>query len=112
MAEILREAARGRDCTMQVPGICNHDPATVVLAHENGGGLALKRHDLRSAFLCSKCHSYYDGATDGHSSSRRTRDIFFMAAHMRTLQIFIDDGYIQIVKPVAPRISKYLPRNY
>jgi hypothetical protein len=97
---------------MQVPGICNHDPTTVVLAHENGGGLALKHHDLRSAFLCSKCHSYYDGATDGHTSSRRYRDMFFMAAHMRTLQIFIDDGYIQIVKPTAQKISKYLPRNY
>lgn len=29
----LRKSARGQDCTLQIPVVCNRDPATTVLAH-------------------------------------------------------------------------------
>ncbi len=29
----LRKAARGQMCTVRIPGYCNHDPETSVLAH-------------------------------------------------------------------------------
>ena len=57
---ILRQSAKGQECMMRIPGICSHNPETTVLAHENGGGLALKHDDLRATFACSACHKYYD----------------------------------------------------
>ncbi|ECK2143415.1 DUF1364 domain-containing protein, partial [Salmonella enterica subsp. enterica serovar Enteritidis] len=29
----LRKAARGRECQVRIPGYCNHNPETTVLAH-------------------------------------------------------------------------------
>ncbi|WP_170709125.1 nuclease domain-containing protein, partial [Escherichia coli] len=29
----LRKAARSRACTVRIPGVCNHNPETSVLAH-------------------------------------------------------------------------------
>ncbi len=29
----VRDSARGQDCTVRIPGTCNFDPATTVLAH-------------------------------------------------------------------------------
>ena len=58
-----REAARGQDCTMNLPG-CNGNPETTVLAHRNGAGMGTKASDHDAADMCSSCHSSFDGATD------------------------------------------------
>ncbi|MER2105083.1 MAG: nuclease domain-containing protein, partial [Pseudomonas atacamensis] len=29
----LRASANGQECTVRMPGICNHNPETTVLAH-------------------------------------------------------------------------------
>ena len=55
----LRDSARGRDCTIRIPGYCNHDPSTTVLAHGNGGG-GMKTDDTWAAFSCDVCHSIVD----------------------------------------------------
>lgn len=46
---------------VRIPGVCNHDPDTVVLAHINGGGMGLKRADIHASFCCSACHDVIDG---------------------------------------------------
>lgn len=58
----LRDAARGQPCQIRIPGICNGDSETTVLAHYrlNTGG-ALKPHDLQGAHACSACHDVVDG---------------------------------------------------
>lgn len=60
-----RRAARGRDCTLALPGICNRDPATTVLCHSNrledGKGIGLKAPDTEACFGCSDCHDVLDG---------------------------------------------------
>jgi hypothetical protein len=60
-----RRAARGRDCTLMLPGVCNRDPATTVLCHSNrladGKGMALKAPDTEACFGCSDCHDVLDG---------------------------------------------------
>ena len=33
ISQKLRDSARGQDCTLRLPGICNFDSATTVLAH-------------------------------------------------------------------------------
>lgn len=59
----LRDSARGQPCMVRLPGICNHDPATTVLAHLNGGGMGTKHSDLMGAFACSACHNEIDRRT-------------------------------------------------
>lgn len=65
----LRDSAEGMDCTLRLPGICNHDSATVVLAHLPGIGKsnASKVSDLHCAFACSACHD----AIDRHTYEKR-----------------------------------------
>jgi hypothetical protein len=67
----LLAMARGQDCNMQVPGICNRNPETVVAAHSNshvhGKAGARKADDCYVVYACSSCHSWLDqgyGAID------------------------------------------------
>ena len=59
-----RRAARGRDCTLMLLGVCNRDPATTVLCHSNrlehGKGMGLKAPDTKACFGCSDCHDVLD----------------------------------------------------
>jgi hypothetical protein len=61
----IRRAARGQDCKIRLPGVCNYDPATTVLCHSNflkdGKGMGLKAPDTAAAFGCSSCHDVLDG---------------------------------------------------
>jgi hypothetical protein len=42
----LQRFAQGQDCTLRIPGVCNHDPEKVVLCHLKGAGMATKTNDL------------------------------------------------------------------
>lgn len=61
----IRRAAKGQECTLQIPGVCNFDPDTVVLCHSNqlsdGKGMGLKAPDTEACFGCSCCHDVLDG---------------------------------------------------
>jgi hypothetical protein len=59
----LRKAARGRGCMIRLPGICNHNSETTVLAHvrlAGVSGMGLKADDLLGAWACSACHHAID----------------------------------------------------
>lgn len=61
----IRRAAEGRACTIRSP-VCNHDPATTVLAHiriPGHAGVGMKPHDLFGVFACSRCHDALDRRT-------------------------------------------------
>jgi len=93
----LRKLARGRDCQVRIPGVCNFDPDTTVLAHYRLAGLCgmgLKSHDLFGAWACSSCHDEIDRRT-------RTCDVDFVSlAHlegvMRTLAVLISEGRVSV----------------
>lgn len=59
----ILDAARGHHCTLRIPGVCNGDPETTVLAHPpiRNGGVALKGSAIDGAFACSACHDVVDG---------------------------------------------------
>ena len=60
----LRDAARGQPCLVRLPGICNGDEATTVLAHigiAGTRGMGLKPVDLCGCWACDACHSVIDG---------------------------------------------------
>lgn len=60
-----RKSAKGEECTIRLPMICNFDPATTVLCHSNeladGKGMGLKAPDTKAAYGCSACHDVVDG---------------------------------------------------
>lgn len=56
----LRQYARGKPCLTRIPGVCNHNPETTVLAHLPGAGLAIKSDDIQGAWGCSDCHDVVD----------------------------------------------------
>ena len=58
-----RDGAKGQPCTMRLPGICNGNPETTVLAHANGAGMGMKADDFDAADMCSDCHSAFDQRT-------------------------------------------------
>ena len=92
----LRDAARGRECQVRIPGVCNFDPATSVLAHARLAGLTgtgMKAPDVMAAIACSACHDEID---------RRTRvleadfvRVCFYEGCMRTLAIWVREGILK-----------------
>ena len=92
----LRESARGADCQVRIPGVCNFNPETTVLAHIAGGGMGMKQHDLFAAFACSACHDAVDhrGRDGGHSRD----ELAWMHSDgvFRTQQIWLEKGLIKI----------------
>lgn len=56
-----RRSAEGQMCQVRIPGTCNGNPETTVLAHflmNTGGGM--KPNDSQGAYACSACHDVVD----------------------------------------------------
>jgi hypothetical protein len=87
----LRKAARGRECTIRVPGYCNWNPETSVLCHLNGAGMALKHDDRHAAIGCSSCHDVVDFRTKT-AYSRIEIELMHHQAVIRTQKIWIREG--------------------
>lgn len=62
VSQKYRDAARGQDCTLRLPGVCNFQPETVVLAHVPCGmrGTGMKGPDMIAVDACSACHDALD----------------------------------------------------
>lgn len=63
----LRASARGKECTLRIFGVCNHNPETTVLAHLPCGqrGVGMKSPDNMAIHCCSGCHDLLDGRAKG-----------------------------------------------
>lgn len=87
----LRKAARGRECTVRLPGICNHNSETTVLAHLRRAGIAgmgQKPVDLCAVRACSSCHD----AIDGRANARLyDYDGMILDALCRTLDQYVKE---------------------
>lgn len=89
----LRKSARGRECQVRVPLVCNHDNSTVVLAHLNGAGMGRKQEDIFAAYCCSACHSWLDGGYV-KDSTRDQRDLYHLQGMVRTQKVMLKEGLI------------------
>ena len=87
----LRKAARGRDCTIRIPGVCNRDPDTSVLCHKNGAGMALKEDDRIAAIGCSDCHAAVDRKAHTNLDLEYVRLCHYEGI-FRTQRIWISEG--------------------
>ena len=87
----LRDEARGRECQVRIPGVCNRDDNTTVLAHLNGAGLALKSDNRHAAICCSSCHDLVDSRRPSHFTNDEIR-LMFLDGVIRTQLIWIREG--------------------
>ena len=86
-----REQARGRECMVRIPGICNHNPETVILAHLGGAGMGSKRDDRIGAWCCSDCHDLIDGRR--HTNYKRDLlQLWHLEGIIRTQEALISEG--------------------
>jgi Protein of unknown function (DUF1364) len=90
----IRKSARGQDCTVRIPGVCNFDPATTVLAHINGGG-GMKSGDNEGAYCCHDCHSVVDGRAKSIHDPNLIK-LWHFEGVMRTQKILIANGLMVI----------------
>ena len=80
---------------MRLPGICNFNPETTVLAHLNGGGMGTKKNDLFGAFCCSSCHDECDRRT--MKMGKDYVELAFRQGVERTQLYWLQIGYIKII---------------
>lgn len=83
----LKQAAKGQACQVRLLGVCNHNPATVVLAHyrlADTCGMGMKPPDYLGAWACSACHDEIDRRTR-YIDDEPTVQAAFAEGVMRTL---------------------------
>ncbi len=93
----LCKQARGRECTVRIPGICNFNPETSVLAHYRLAGTcgtACKPDDMQGAIACSACHDLIDGRTKTKEFTRDELRLMHAEGVLRTQQIWREEGFI------------------
>lgn len=93
----ITESARGEQCTVRLPGVCNRNPETVVLAHyrlPGHCGTGIKPPDFMGAYACSDCHDICDGRakTDLDADEIQTA---FAEGVMRTLVLLHEKGLVK-----------------
>ena len=86
-----RDAAKGQNCTLRLPG-CQNDTETVVLCHNNGAGMALKTSDHDAVDACAHCHSLLDGVWKFFPA---TKEDIFDQARIETMVNRIERGVLK-----------------
>ena len=94
-SKAIRRSAKGQDCQLRFPGICNSRPETVVFCHLPGSAMSLKNDDLAGAYGCSACHDVLDGRADSQFD-RTMIKLWFWDGVKRTHRILYDLGIIKI----------------
>jgi len=75
----LRKYAAGKPCMIRIPGVCNRNPETTVLAHfrmTSLSGLGLKAPDCMGSWACSECHLYVDTHHDSETQLAFAKGVF------------------------------------
>lgn len=81
---------------VRIPGVCNFNSETTVLAHINGGGMGTKQSDLFGAFCCSSCHDLIDGRTKSKEFTRDEIELMHRQGVQRTQQFWLDSGLVTL----------------
>jgi hypothetical protein len=93
----LRKLAAGQECQVRLPGVCNGNPETTVLAHLRMAGItgvAQKAPDVLGAWACSACHSVVD-ANGGKIFERDFVRLSFFEALARTQAELVKRGLLK-----------------
>ena len=93
----LRKEAKGRGCMVRIPGVCNFNSETVVLAHirlTGISGMGMKSPDLIGAWACSACHDEIDGRTHRSGLTRDELRLAHYEGMARTIVQLEKEGLI------------------
>jgi hypothetical protein len=92
----IRKSARGQECTLRFPGICNRNPETTAWCHSNrledGKGMGLKARDEEGCYGCSDCHAWLDGGYASAGAQRGPVEARFDAARIESQEILKQKG--------------------
>jgi hypothetical protein len=81
---------------VRLPGVCNHDSETTVLAHvrlARVSGMGMKADDLLGAWACSSCHDAIDRR--GHLDLERDYvRLAHLEAMVRTIAVLRKEGLV------------------
>lgn len=94
----ITKAARGRECMVRIPGACNGNHETVVLAHFRMAGTCgtgYKPNDLQGAWACSSCHDAIDGRANIELSRLELR-MYHAEGCFRTIDTMVREGLIKL----------------
>lgn len=91
----LRKLAKGQPCRVRIPGICNRDDTTTVLAHLKGWGWcgSIKPPDICAVHACVECHNEIDRRTSRLTSAEV--DVYVHRALCEQLCWYVDEGILQ-----------------
>ena len=92
----LTESARGQECHVRIPGVCNGNPETTVLAHlkpTGHGTMGGKPPDICGVFACSDCHDVIDGRRFVRFLVNDVEN-YAKDGHLRTLIWWGQNGYL------------------
>lgn len=92
----LRKEAKGRECQVRLPGICNGNPETTVLAHFRMAGICgtgMKPNDLFGAWCCSSCHDEIDRRT--RKTDADYAKLSFLEGVIRTQATLMSEGKVR-----------------
>ncbi len=95
----ITKAARGRDCLVRIPGVCNGNPETTVLAHyrmAGTNGMGCKPNDLQGAWACSDCHDCCDFRRWGHEFTADQIRAYHADGCFRTIDILVREGIVKL----------------
>ena len=89
------KSARGQECQVRIPGTCNHNPETTVLAHLGGGGMGAKRKDIHGSYACSSCHDVIDHRTESAFPGREVSTMHLEGV-IRTQDLMVANGILKL----------------
>lgn len=96
----LTQAAKGKSCTLRIPGVCNHDNSTVVACHLPGNkGTGTKNHDIFCIDACDDCHGWVDRRkhTEPWKSQGINRHEEMLRALQETIIRRVNEGLIKVL---------------
>jgi hypothetical protein len=96
----ITESAKGEICTLQISGICNHDPTTTVFCHfpDESHGMKRKSDVISGGYGCSACHDAIDGRTaSSWIAVLEEKDWYLRRSQTRTWRRLIEKHIIWIV---------------
>lgn len=98
----ITQSARAEVCTMNVSGVCNYNPETVVFAHFRwlgDCGTGIKPSDLQGAYACSECNRWTDSPSpkERNVAYESDRNFYGMRAMVRTLKRLREKGLVIIL---------------
>jgi len=93
----ITNAARDQDCTLNILGVCNFDPATVVFCHfpDESHGIGIKASDASGGFGCSACHDAIDNRVRSEEFLERS-DWYMRRSQTSTVQKLLEMGVLKV----------------